>query len=199
MNRGVAGEFGVLRSLGRVMTILRTGRLAAFPRPVRSLAFRNVGRPELFHRACAPTIARQHEAGTATSALCRPRSRGTGLADERPQGSSESARHPPSAPEERRKAKTHWRLCRGLHQVGVLALRRARHTLRQGPLRRQGQRMIMPAMRELRAKLFNICREAYVRDRLIEQHNWYLCPQPRIDARRRAPRIPAAASVSRLW
>ncbi|MET9363859.1 DUF4231 domain-containing protein [Streptomyces sp. NPDC006632] len=48
------------------------------------------------------------------------------------------------------------------------------------------QDLITPSMRELRAKSFNVRKETYVRDRLIEQRNWY---RRRQETSRRATRL----------
>ncbi|WP_345035121.1 DUF4231 domain-containing protein [Streptomyces sannanensis] len=52
--------------------------------------------------------------------------------------------------------------------------------------------LITAAMRELRAKSFGVRRETYVRDRLIEQRNWY---RRRQDRTRRAAALWSAAIV----
>ncbi|MCX5383313.1 DUF4231 domain-containing protein [Streptomyces sp. NBC_00083] len=48
------------------------------------------------------------------------------------------------------------------------------------------QPLITPSMRELRAKSFTVRKETYVRDRLIEQRNWY---RRRQETSRRATRL----------
>jgi hypothetical protein len=100
----------------------------------------------------------------------------------------------------RRRAKSHWQLNRSAadfiksmcwryavhgapfdaasHDADALFVTRMEEGL--GELRKVGwelgtpeEGLITPAMRELRARAFDVRRETYVRDRLIEQRNWY--------------------------